>query len=221
MRQTRRLICLMYLGYSSLWGCTGTEVGNGARPKDPDEGKETTNKPTSNSPEGMGDGAGGSNGSGGTDTMNSPGMSSASALPYLFAACASPLVEAGVGLFKAADGYELQVVERGANWRVDISQHVLVASGLIKSAATANDPHALTVVDAENLPIAKNYACSAVKTETVAKTEGEQSKRTMTVTTENGAATIQWILLKPVSGSAKVTEIQVKTAGTAIFRRDP
>ncbi len=218
MRQVRRLICLLYLGYSGLWACTGTEVGNGARPTDPD-GDKVPSTTGEQLPESSGSGSTNTNTN--TDTMGNESTGTAHVLPYLFASCASPLVEAGASSFTTPDVYQLKVVDQGVNWRVDISQHVPVASGVVKAAATGSEPYALTVVDAQTLPIAKNYACSAVSSETTSVAEGEQTKRTMTVTTENGAATIQWILLKSTSGSAKVTEIQVKTTGMIIFRRDP
>lgn len=214
MRLVSRLICLLYACSAGLSACTGTEVGNGNRPKNPDE------TPTSERGENVPTG-GGSTSSPQTDT-SSQILSMAEAVPYLLAPCASPLVEAGVGSFKAMPDYTLAVVDQSPNWRVDVSQQTVVYSGFVKSAASAGSPYALTMVNAQNLPVANTYTCSSVSSQTSQANEGALTQRSMTVTTERGAALVYWWWLQPSSGSGKVTRIQIQVGESSLnLYRDP
>lgn len=211
MRPVSRLICLLCVCSMSLWACTGTEVGNGARPKNPDETRF---------PDGGSGGSGGietSSGDGpspdggtasGTDSSNQI-LAMAEMLPYLLAPCASPLVEAGVSTFKTKFGDTLAIVDQAPNWRVDVSQNVLVYSGLVKSASTSSAPYALMMVDTQNLPVASKYSCSSPTNQTTPDVGGDITQRGLTVTTERGTALVKWAWFQPSTGSGRVTSIQV------------
>lgn len=217
MRILSRLVCLLTIGSVSLSACTGTEVGNGARPKNPDETETPTSERAGDLPDASTSGS-----TNAPTTTSGEVLAFSDVVSYLLAACGSPLAQAGVSSFKAMPDYTLEVVEQSSNWRINASQQTVSYTGVIKSAPSADSLYALAVVDPQSLPVATSYTCSTISEQTIPSSGGASTRRTLTVTTERGVAKVRWSWFQPISGDGSVTQIEIQAAdSTVTFIREP